>query len=78
MFKFGFLVALVLPLSASAADYVVSEHRAVSCPLQQSGSRYCVVVPPVEKLITDCDPGVDCHHMQSGQHYSVQSPVTFE
>lgn len=78
MFKFAILVGLLLPLSASAADYVVNRHHAPKCPLDQSGNRYCVVKPPVEKLVTDCDRGVDCHHMQSGQHYSLQSPARFE
>ncbi len=78
MFKYAFLIGLILPVSASAADYIVIERHAPRCPMDQSGNRYCVVVPPVEKLITDCDPGVNCHHMQSGQHYSVQRPVVVE
>jgi hypothetical protein len=79
MFKFVFLACLILPVSASAADYIgtLPHHHRYSrdCHHEQWGNKYCVVVPPVEKLITDCDPGVDCHHMQSGQHYSVQRPT---
>jgi hypothetical protein len=79
MFKYVLLAGLaVLPFSASAADYIAVERNHAACPMDQSGNSYCVVTPPVEKLITDCDPGVDCHHMQSGHHYSVQRPVIVE
>jgi hypothetical protein len=78
MFKYAFLACLILPLSASAADYIVRGHHQKDCHYEQWGNKYCVVTPPVEKLITNCDPGVDCHHMESGQHYSVQRPVLVE
>jgi hypothetical protein len=77
MFKYALLISLVLPACASAADYIEhsSNRSHANCPSDQGGNRYCIDTPPVEKRITDCDPGVDCHHMQSGHHYSVQSPV---
>jgi hypothetical protein len=81
VFKFAFLIALTMPASVMpatgwAADYIVQQDRhAPNCPSQQSGLVYCVQTPPVEKLITDCDDGLDCHHMESGQHYSLQHPV---
>ena len=46
-----------------------------NCQRMQSGDEYVVQQRPVEKIITDCDPGVDCRHMQSGHHYSQQKPV---
>lgn len=75
MFRFALLISLAVPTLASAADYIEGSRSHLNCPAEPSGNHYCVEAPPVEKLITDCDPGVDCHHMQSGQHYSVQSPV---
>jgi hypothetical protein len=75
MFKYAFLACLILPLPATAADYIVTHRHYRDCHHEQWGNKYCVVTPPVEKLITDCDPGVDCHHMQSGHHYSVQRPT---
>jgi hypothetical protein len=79
MFKYALLIGFLLPTCASAADMIQQASRSSgqSCPMDQSGNRYCIDAPPVEKLITDCDPGKDCHHMESGQHYSVQSPITF-
>jgi hypothetical protein len=82
VFKFAFLIALTMPALfipglGRAADMIVEEGRhAPNCPSEQSGTLYCVETPPVEKLITDCDAGVDCHHMESGQHYSLQRPVS--
>jgi len=75
MFKYALLIGLVLPVSALAADYVEGERVARNCPMDQSGNRYCRELP-VEKFITDCEPGMDCHHMQSGAHYSVQTPAS--
>ena len=77
MFKYAVLIGLMLPTYASAADYIQSERTSQKsrCAQEQWGNHYCVVVPPVEKMITDCDPGVNCHHMESGQHYSIQSPI---
>jgi hypothetical protein len=68
-----------------ALGLVFCSHAAGACGLddnkycgrEQSGAEYTVDVP-LEKFTTDCDAGVDCHHMQSGQHYSVQSPLKNE
>jgi hypothetical protein len=76
MFKYALLIGLMLPAYASAADYATRYSDQPSCRSDQAGNRYCVTTLPVEKLITDCAPGVNCHHMQSGQHYSVQSPIS--
>ena len=79
MFKYALLIGFMLPTYASAADYI--EHygnKNSTCPSDQGGNRYCIDAPPVEKLITDCSPGVDCHHMESGHHYSVQRPVNLD
>ncbi|MDB5524672.1 MAG: hypothetical protein JWM58_2435 [Rhizobium sp.] len=78
MLKYALLIGLVLPVSASAADYIqgsdgLREER--GCPSEQNGNHYCIDAPPVEKVTTDCEPGMNCTHMQSGQHYSIQSPV---
>ncbi len=75
MFKYAFLIGLLLPACASAADDIQANRSGSACPLDQAGNRYCLDVPPVEKLITNCQPGQDCHHMESGQHYSLQRPV---
>lgn len=78
MFRYALFIGLMLPACASAADYIVYSGEKRHCPMDQAGNQYCIDAPPVEKLITDCDPGVDCHHMQSGQHYSLQSPLRGE
>jgi hypothetical protein len=75
VFKYAFLIALALPAVASAADYVVESNDKPRCPTEQTGQVYCVISPPLEKLVSDCEPGKDCHHMESGQHYSLQKPV---
>lgn len=78
MIKYMFAIAAFLPSVALGADYIEGTsthmHQRI-CKSEQSGAVYCIQAPPLEKLTTDCDPGVDCHHMQSGQHYSVQRPV---
>ena len=71
MRRYILLIGVLLPSAAFGADYSTTERH---CPSEQNGNHYCVQ-RPVEKLITDCDAGVNCHHMQSGQHYSVQHPV---
>jgi hypothetical protein len=75
------IAALILPTCASAADlvsYQTSSQTTVvmarNCHIDEIGQKYCVEVP-LEKIITDCEPGMNCTHMQSGQHYSQQSPV---
>ena len=72
MIKYALLASLALPVLAHAADY--SGAARANCRLEQSGNGYCTV-RPIEKRITNCDPGVDCRHMESGAHYSVQAPV---
>lgn len=75
MLKYALLIGLTLPAFAFAADYNASgDFSRKGCRMDQSGNRYCIV-PPIEKRITNCDPGVNCQHMESGAHYSVQAPV---
>lgn len=81
MLKYALFIVVALPSMVPAADYIegrstYSERR--MCNSEQSGAIYCVVSPPLEKLTTDCDAGVDCHHMESGQHYSLQRPLTVD
>jgi hypothetical protein len=75
MLKYALLIGLVLPNDAFAADYIIQEDGSgKNCPLEQWGNRYCQEVP-VEKVTTDCNFGAECHHMQSGQHYTQQTPI---
>ena len=79
MLKFLLVIVALMPISAMGADYIESEgavvkHHHKHCPMAQDGTRHCVE-GPVERWITDCDFGVECHHMQSGQHYTTQRPV---
>lgn len=71
-----FLLFFAILSSASAASACGLDGR--KCERMQSGDEYVVQQRPVEKITTDCDPGVDCHHMQSGQHYSQQKPAKLE
>lgn len=78
MLKCVLFIAVALPSTAPAADYINGNSNYVErriCHSEQSGGVYCMDVPPIEKLTTNCDVGVDCHHMESGQHYSLQRPL---
>jgi hypothetical protein len=68
-----FALALGLALSAQSAGACGLDSDS-ACQREQSGAEYRLDVP-TEKFITDCDAGVNCTHMQSGQHYSVQTPL---
>ena len=78
MLKYALFIVISVPSMAPAADYIEGRSTHTErriCDSDQSGATYCVDAPPLEKLTTDCTAGVDCHHMESGQHYSSQRPL---
>ena len=72
MTKYLLILGILASANGAAACGLQDD---TACSREQSGAQYAIEVP-TEKFITNCDPGVDCHHMDSGQHYSLQAPIT--